>query len=283
MTVTWSELLAETRSRLEAGRDDNPGYHARLITEEALGLDGAGFLGALGEPATIRGVAKLDAMVARRLKGEPIQYVIGHWPFRRLDLFIDSRVLIPRPETEIVAGVAIDRAAQAGGAPLVIDLGTGSGAIGLSIASELEGSAVWLTDQSTDAIDVARANLAGVGPGAANVRIAEGDWFEALPIELRGAVDVIVSNPPYVATTDELGDEVALWEPMSALFAGERGLDHLIRIIEESPEWLRPGGSLVLELAPRQSRTVATLCRQRFSTVEVVKDMAGLDRVVWAC
>jgi release factor glutamine methyltransferase len=281
-TVAWGELLAETEGRLIAAADDNAKYCARLITEEAVGLEGSEFLAALSEPATIRGVAKLDAMVARRMKGEPIQYVIGHWPFRQLDLFIDRRVLIPRPETEIVAGVAIEIAARRPAGVTVLDLGTGSGAIGLSVASEVEDSHVWLTDQSSDALDVARANLAGIGHGARNVRVSQGSWFEALPSELAGTIDVIVTNPPYVGTSDVLGPEVKNWEPTDALLAGPDGLDDIRVIVGQSPQWLAVGGALVIELDPAQANVVAQLCAESFDDVRIVPDLAGLDRAVCA-
>ena len=143
--------------------------------------------------------ADLDAMVARHLAGEPLAYVLGHWSFRHLDLAVDRRVLIPRPETEVVAGVALELARGLARPLTVADLGTGSGAIGLALADELplDGVTVWLTDASADAIDVARANLAGLGRRGRNVRIAIGSWFDALPAGT--TLDLAVANPPYVA------------------------------------------------------------------------------------
>lgn len=281
-TISWGELLVETEGRLTAGGHGDATYCARLITEEVVGYEGAEFILALSEPATVRGVAQLDAMVARCLMGEPIQYVIGHWPFRDLDLFIDNRVLIPRPETEVVAGIAIDLAKDMPSGSVVVDLGTGSGAIGLSVASEVAESRVWLTDNSTHALDIARANLAGLGPGATNVRIAQGFWFDALPEALRGEVAVIVSNPPYVATSDELGSGVRDWEPANALLAGDDGLDDLKLLVAQARSWLTPSGALVLELAPWQAFPVGEMCGASFANVEIVKDLAGLDRVVVA-
>jgi release factor glutamine methyltransferase len=171
-TVSWRELLAETSAVL------GDAVHARWICETATSTSPAEFRSMLDEPATARSVAHLDAMVARARTGEPIQYVVGSWGFRGLDLAVDRRVLIPRPETEMVAGVAIDLAAAAGPIRHVADLGTGSGAIGLAMAAELpyDGTRVWITDLSTDTLAVARANLAGVGRPATNVEIAEGAW-----------------------------------------------------------------------------------------------------------
>ena len=274
--VTWGELWDETTSRV--GRPQ-----ARWLCEVASGYDGDEFVEVVGRPASQRGVAHLDAMLARVDAGEPLQYVLGRWGFRHLDLMVDRRVLIPRPETEVVAGVAIDLARRIGGAILCADLGTGSGAIGLSLAFELGDvdAQVWMTDRSAAALDVARANAAGIGRAAAHVRITEGDWFDALPSELAGGFDVIVSNPPYVADDDaDVEASVREWEPQEALFAGRDGLDHLRRLISEAPAWLRPGGWLVLEIGTGQGAAVAQLLGESgFDAVEIRPDAAGRDRV----
>jgi len=172
---------------------------------------------------------------------------------------------------------------------VVVDLGTGSGAIGLAVAEELplEGTAVWLTDASPDAIDVARANLAGIGRSAANVRIAEGSWFDALTEHrdlLRHGVHVVVSNPPYVELEDpRVAASVLDWEPGSALFAGDDGLDAIRIIIGEARDWLVPGGALVLEIGCDQGARCSALARDAgFVDVEVRQDAAGLDRILVA-
>jgi release factor glutamine methyltransferase len=226
-----------------------------------------------------------DLMVERRLAGEPLQYVLGRWGFRSLDLFVDRRVLIPRPETEMVAGLAIDelKAMRSAGIdrPVAVDLGTGSGAIGLSIAVEVERAEVWITDASADALVVARSNLIGIGRAATRVQITEGSWFGALPPELLGSIDVIVSNPPYVATDDAVEDIVREWEPQSALFAGADGLDDIRTILKDAPSWLRPGGVLILEMDPLQLETVSELARASgFVGIETHVDLAGRDRAL---
>jgi release factor glutamine methyltransferase len=257
---------------------------ARWLCEEAAALDGDEFVDGLDEPVTTRMVAHLDAMLARHLAGEPLQYVLGRWSFRHLDLAIDQRVLIPRPETEEVAGVAIELARavhRATGAVAVADLGTGSGAIGLSMADELplSGTTVLLTDRSAHALDVARANLAGLGRAGANVRIAQGEWFDAIAPGER--FDVIVSNPPYVATTTaELQPSVRDWEPHDALFAGDDGLDDLRVIIAGAPARLCAGGWLVLEIGADQADAVCGFMEAgSFSDVEVRSDVAGHPRI----
>lgn len=273
-TVTWRELLSETAELL------GDATHARWICETATSSAPAEFTAMLSQPATERTVSHLDAMVARARGGEPIQYVLGSWGFRHLDLAVDARVLIPRPETELVAEVAIELATAAGPIRHVADLGTGSGAIGLSMAEELphDGTTVWMTDASPDALDVARANLAGIGTAASNVRVAEGSWFAPLPT--LPAFDLVVSNPPYVAeASTDIELLVSDWEPGSALFAGPDGLDDLRTIIIESPAWIRPGGWLVLEHGFDQGGPVRSLLHDSgFVDVETRQDLAGLDR-----
>jgi release factor glutamine methyltransferase len=286
--LTWRALWVETTARLGGAS-----HEARWMCEEASGRDGLQWITGLDDPPTHRAVVRLDAMVERRVAGEPLQYVLGHWPFRTLDLLVDRRVLVPRPETEEVAGVVLGLARddlERRGPPLfVADLGTGSGAIGLSIAAELPpgGAHVWLTDRSADALDVARANLAGLGRRGVNVTIAMGDWFEALGAfhgRLAGQLDIVVSNPPYVAADDpELQSTVVEWEPSLALFGGADGLDHVSRIAHGAVEWLRPGGWLVLEIGARQGAAALGIASNAgLVDVAVRQDLADLDRVLLA-
>jgi release factor glutamine methyltransferase len=272
--LTWAAIRQETAQRLASAGLPSPEADARWLVEEAA-ADVEG-------PVTTRALAHLDAMVARREAGEPLQYVLGRWAFRFLDLLVDRRVLIPRPETEVVAGVAIAELRALKGR-LAVDLGTGSGAIALALASEVPAATVWAVDRSAPALQVATANVAGLGRAGARVRLVEGDWFAGLPEELRGVVDVVVANPPYVADGDDLPEEVAAWEPTEALRAGPDGLDDLRRIVAEAPVWLRGPGTLVLEVAPAQAATVAALATAAgFDHAEVAPDLTGRDRVVIA-
>jgi release factor glutamine methyltransferase len=277
-TVTWRTLVAETAIAL------GDRQHARWMCETASGCDSGQFVAELDEPATHRMVAHLDAMIVRRLAGEPLQYVLGSWQFRRLDLMIDARVLIPRPETEWVCEAALQIATTIPTRPRrIADLGTGSGAIGLSLALELPiGSAeIWLADVSADALDVARANLAGIGRPASAVRLVHGSWFNALPDELRGALDLVVANPPYIAADDPAVEQsVRDWEPHLALFSGSDGLRDIHTIVAEAPDWLADNGWLVLEIGAQQGAEVSALLeRHGFGQVEIRKDLAGLDRM----
>lgn len=277
---TWREVLSDTAVTLGDERE------ARFLCEHAAGLNASEFAAAIDEQLTQRMGLHLQEMTRRRLAGEPLQYVMGRWAFRHLDLMVDRRVLIPRPETEMVAEVAL-KIAQACSAPrVVVDLGTGSGAIGLSLAHELplDGTIVWLTDASADALDVARANLAGIGRAGSNVRVTQGDWYAALPTSLRGTIDVIVTNPPYIAVDDpQVEPTVANHEPHQALFAGSDGLDALRVIVAEAPDWLRGGGVLVCEIGHRQGDVVRELMTNAgLRDSEVRQDLQGRDRIAVA-
>lgn len=277
--LTWRALLGEAEQALSSPSD------ARRVVERASGWEGAHLVVHLDDPAPARAVPFVQALVARRQAGEPLQYVLGRWAFRRLELLVDRRVLIPRPETEWVVETALeelDRLAPA--RPVVVDLGTGSGAIALAVASERARARVWATDADGGALAVARANLAGTGSAVATrVTLREGCWYEALPDELRGTVDVVVSNPPYVADDDVLPPEVADWEPRPALIAGPTGMEAVATVVAGASGWLTRPGAAVVEIAPHQAEAATALAREAgFTEVRVRPDLAGRLRVLIA-
>ncbi|MFM7271883.1 MAG: peptide chain release factor N(5)-glutamine methyltransferase [Actinomycetes bacterium] len=291
----WRELHDRTVEALRAARVDSPEAEARWLLEHVSGEPGEAIVADAG-PATRRGTNQLEVLLERRLGGEPLQYVLGEWSFRDLDLLVDRRVLIPRPETEIVVEVALreaerlgartgdpDRWAGAADRFAVADLGTGSGAIAIALERGLPDAEVWATDASADALAVARANVAGCG--ATRVRVVEGTWFDALPAEARGALRLIVSNPPYIAA-HEVGDlpaEVVDWEPHGALVSGETGFECLEEILQDAPGWLATDGVLVLEHAPQQAEPLRAAARRAgFAEAETVVDLSGRDRVLVA-
>ncbi|MEJ7583873.1 MAG: peptide chain release factor N(5)-glutamine methyltransferase [Acidimicrobiales bacterium] len=283
--VSWRRL----RPRPETGCGPPAEFadiDARRIVEEASGWEGAEHHGHLDDQATTGAVARFERMLARRLQGEPLQYVLGRWGFRGLDLVVDRRALIPRPETEQVVDHALAHLDRLPNGPdrVVVDLGTGSGAIALSIAAERADVTVWGTDRSAEALAVARANLTGLGARAATrVRLAEGDWYRALPEELAGTVDLVVANPPYVADGEDLPPIVADWEPIEALVAGPTGLEATATIVAGAPSWLAPHGALVMEIGATQKPAAVTLAhRAGFTDVEVRPDLAGHDRALVA-
>jgi release factor glutamine methyltransferase len=258
---------------------------ARWLVQEVSGVDRSQW----SETASPAGIVRFRAMVERRLAGEPLQYVLGTWSFRGLDLLVDARVLIPRPETEVLAEVALTesrRPSGLGDGPFVVaDLGTGSGALALALAAELPGAEVWATDVSPAALAVARANLAAIGPAAARVHLAEGAWYEALPEGLRGRLRVIVSNPPYVTEAEFAGlpPEVRDHEPTNALVAGPTGRESLEHLVAGGLDWLEPGGAVVLEIAPGQAEPLRAVAEEAgYQAVRVHRDLAGRDRVLVA-
>ena len=283
-SIIWGELLRVCAAELGSEQE------ARWLCEHASGLKRGDFDAARDEVVSERCGIALRAMIARRLAGEPLQYVMKSWAFRHLDVLVDNRVLIPRPETEVVVQAAIDLANEmlrkSKPKLRVADLGTGSGVIGLSLASELpRGSTeVWLTDLSADALEVARANLAGSGLINSDVRIVQGSWFAALPSKLKNSFDLIVSNPPYIGVYDpSVEASVRNYEPHLALFAGSDGLDAYREIIAQAGEWLVTDGWLVLEIGHQQGDSVRELLAQnKFKQIEIRQDFAGRDRIAIA-
>jgi release factor glutamine methyltransferase len=285
-----TKLLAWTAAQLGSDRE------ARWVLERVEG-EGA-------EPvAAAERRRRVEALVARRVSGEPLQYVLGRWSFRSLELTVDDRVLIPRPETEQVVEVALAELRRIGGRSdgghrICVDLGTGSGAIALALATEagrrLPDLEVWATDVSAEALAVAAENLALLPPAdtgaASQVRLARGEWFAALPEELNGRVDLIVANPPYVSESEyaELDPGVRDWEPRGALVAatgagGVGGMADIETIVGEAPRWLRPGGALVVEIAPTQADASTDAARRAgFAPVTTEPDLAGRLRMLVA-
>ena len=279
--VTWDDLY-------RAAAADLPEREARWIIEEAAGER----LGATAtEKVSQKAHAHVTHMVERRRNGEPLQYVLGSWAFRGLDLMVDPRVLIPRPETEQVVEVALRELDRLdAGSPAdhhtVVDLGTGSGAIALSLAHERKNTRVWAVDASPDAVAIARANLAGLaGAAATRVRVVEGDWWDGLPFDLKGCIDLAVSNPPYISSAEMevLPPEVLDWEPKQALEAGPAGTEAIEKIVRAAPDWLAPTGAIVIELAPHQADAAVALAKSvGFEDAAVEPDLAGRPRALVA-
>jgi len=272
-------MLAATVEQLSNAQE------ARWLCEHASGMDAAEFSTEQDQLVTVACAKSLHDMVRNRLSGVPLQYVMKRWAFRHLDVMVDERVLIPRPETEQVVQVALDIARKTSSdvALRVVDLGTGSGVIGLSMAFELGADAahVWLTDASVDALDVARANMVGIGRAAANVRVAHGSWWNALPQDIAGYIDIAICNPPYIAQADsEVAPDVHMYEPHSALYAHDNGLADLRTVIEGASAWLKKSGWLVLEIGYQQGAEVlAMMSASGFVGAEIKQDLSGRDRI----
>jgi release factor glutamine methyltransferase len=275
-------------------------HEARFIVDEVLGADRGGQVASVVPTGA---VTAGRAMAARRAAGEPLQYVFGHWPFRGFELRVDPRVLIPRPETEQVVEVAVGEARRLSdlrphAGLVIVDAGTGSGAIALALAGELGAGVVqqvWATDLSADALEVAAANLSACRAAALSgarlpaVTLARGSWLDPLPEEVRGRVDLVVSNPPYVAEEEWAGlDPEVRCEPRQALVAGlgregAAGLADVETVLDEARLWLGRPGVVVVELAPPQAGPAQEWARQLgYDEVRVEPDLAGRPRALVA-
>lgn len=285
-------LLAVHAARLEAAGVEHPLHDAMMLAEHVLQRPAAQLRHASLPDAAAR--ASLDLLVARRADREPLQLLMGMTWFRELRLECRPGVFVPRPETEIVAGLAIAAARDAGKHPVVVEPCTGTGAIALAVGSEVAGAQVVAIDQDPAAVELTRANrehvesgwaqVAGLAPGAA-CTILEGDLFEPLDQDLRSRVDVVVCNPPYLPADDRatLPPEVADHEPAGALFGGSDGLAVIRRLIDQAPHWLRPGATLVLELDPRCADAATELAvRRGLVDVRIQHDLTGTDRALVA-
>jgi release factor glutamine methyltransferase len=270
--VTVGAALERGTAQLASAGCPSPDVDAEFLLAHTLATPRAALRAALWRELPEPALATYEEQLARRERREPLAYVLGEWGFRRLTLRVDRRVLVPRPETEVVVERCLALIAGRD-APRVLDVGTGSGAIALAIADEHPGARVTGMDSSTDALDVARENSAGTGLA---VELLEGDLRGGLP---PGPWDLVVSNPPYVRPDelDRLEPEVREWEPREAL-VGDGATE---AIAAGATRVLRPGGALVLEVADGDAGRVAALLRELgFGKVEITMDLAERDRVV---
>lgn len=277
---TVAQALSWAAERLRAA-SDTPRLDAELLIAYVLGWGRARVLAEGRQSLTGEQRARLRDLVARRADQEPIAYITGHREFYGLDLLVDRRVLTPRPETELLVELAIERArrmaAESRGAPLMIaDIGTGSGAIAIALAAHLSDALICAVDSSADALEVARRNAARHGVER-RVRFVAGDLLE--PLE--DPTDLIVSNPPYTILS-EISPGVRRHEPRLALDGGPDGLAVYRRILAQAPAKLRPGGAVLLEVGATQAAAVADLARAWFPAAQIAahRDLAGWERVV---
>ena len=278
--MTWGETIARADEYLAAKGVPDARVAAELLAARLL-RTGRGMLA--GETGRDAGERQLDAMrrgMKRLVAGEPLQYVLGEWDFRTLTLNCDRRALIPRPETEELVGRVLKFLnADPDGEKFVVDVGTGTGAIILSLAKESRCKGVWLgTDVSEDAVALARENavLCGLGDKA---RFAVADGLD--DFDEPGVIDVIVSNPPYIesAVCETLDPRVKDWEPRLALDGGRSGLEFYERYLGDALNLLKPGGAVFFEIGDNQGEAVSRLMFDYgFEDILVEKDYAGLDR-----
>jgi release factor glutamine methyltransferase len=270
--VTVGEVLRRSTAFLAGRGSETPRLDAELLLGKALEVERIDLYLDHDRPLTPGELDTARALVVRRGRREPVQHVLGEWPFRQLVLTVDGRALIPRPETETLVERCLALIAETD-APRVLDVGVGSGAIALAIADEHAGARVTGIDVSRDALALARENAARTGR---DLEVLEHDLFEGLP---PGPWDLVVSNPPYVhaAELPGLAPEVADWEPRLALVAD----GHTESIVRSAVSVLVPGGALVLEAHGEGAGDVAELLvAHGFVDVRVTPDLAGRDRVV---
>lgn len=268
-----SEVLVRATRYLERHGVPNARANAEVLLMHVLGTDRGG-LHARTEELDPREARMFGRALCQRSAGTPLQYLTGEQAFRRIVLEVRPGVFVPRPETEVLVELAL-RTIRGTEAPVVVDVGTGSGAVALAVKHERPDATVLATDLSPEAVELARANAARL---ALDVDVREGDLLEPLPPEIRGWVDLVLSNPPYV-TAEEYADlpvEVRA-EPALALLGGSQLYE---RLAERALRWLRDGGVLAVEIGETQGQAVAEVFRRSFTDVCVHADLAGRDRVV---
>ncbi len=232
---------------------------------------------------THKEILEYNKMIEKRLSGMPVQYIIANQEFMGMDFYVEEGVLIPRPDTEILIEKILESIDQSKKFTIV-DIGTGSGAITISLASLIKNSQIYSIDISTKALDIARKNANKHGV-TSKINFLKGSLFEPLEdMDIKGEVDILVSNPPYIPSSEigRLQIEVSRYEPRIALDGGEDGLDFYRKIVNNAPEYLRPNGLLALEVGHDQARKVADLMKgnNKYVDIQITKDLAGIERVV---
>jgi release factor glutamine methyltransferase len=299
-TRTWTvlELINWSKGYLEEKGFENARLEVELLLGHSLGLKRVELYVQFERQLSESELAGFKALFKRRLAGEPVQYVTGTAAFMMGEFEVNPAVLIPRPETEALTEVALrilegeslvppsgaDEGPETAGreAPVVADVGTGSGVIATTVATKVPSAVVYATDVSAAALEIAARNADRAGV-AGRVTFLEGEMLQPLyGSGLAGSVTAIVSNPPYIPTGDLAGlpAEVRDFEPRGALDGGEDGLACLRVLVQDGPELLTPGGFLALEVGDGQASTVADMMRETLSDVDVRPDYAGRERIV---
>ena len=280
--VTFNDLYLETRRRLRAEGITAHDLEARLIMSRATGKTREELLNMSRRFVTDNAVLRaVDDMVARRLNGEPIAYIVGEWEFYSLPLTVDESVLIPRADTELLAELTIALAKARSGRMRLLDLCSGSGCIGLAVAANVPDCRVVLADNSSKALKLSRANALR-NRLTRNVSFIEADALQSPP-KLLGMFDMVVSNPPYIPTCDLMGLDPSVrdYEPVYALDGGEDGLDFYRAIAEKWKTVINDGGHLLFECGIGQAESVRTIMQENeFLNIKTITDTLGIERVV---
>ena len=283
--MTIAEALQKATETLSAYNVPDARLDAEFLLRHALGKDRAWLLIHMQDRVDDQGQRSFERIIERRKRREPLQYIIGTQEFWGLPFKVTPDVLIPRPETEFVVEAALT-AVSGNNAPVIVDLCTGSGCIAISLAKELPKARIFATDRSERAVPVAQEN-ARLNSVADRIRFLEGDIFGPLEeLDLLGRIDCLVTNPPYVRSGDltTLQPEVRDFEPEMALVAGPEGTEIAERIIHQAPEYLKRGGSLIMEMGIGQAAALRKILEKthQFGPIGIVKDLAGIERVIVA-
>ncbi|MCJ7604668.1 MAG: peptide chain release factor N(5)-glutamine methyltransferase [Dehalococcoidales bacterium] len=274
--MNLGQTLNDTRKELEQNGIEDASLEAEVLVRHVLGIDRATLYAQPEHDVSFVEAEHLQKMVIRRISGEPSAYITGHREFFGHDFIVSPGVLIPRPETELLVELAIGRYAGAQYTS-VADIGTGSGAIAVSLALKIPGIVVYATDISASALNTARENAKKHGV-ADRIIFREGDLLEALP----EPVDLICANLPYVREADLPEDGPLQFEPREALAGGPDGLTYLERMFRKAPGKLKPGGGMLLEIGEGQATAVTRALDTSFpgSLIHLHHDLAGTGRVI---
>ena len=282
------ELLNWSTDCLKDYQIENPRLNAELLLARSLNLSREGLYMNLQDQLKEGEKEALERLIQRRISGEPLQYILEHQEFWSMDLKVDNRVLIPRPETELLVeqGLLILSESRFKRTPFVLEIGTGSGAIAMAIAKERKDAFLVATDLSRDALLLAKENARSAGVQH-QIEFVNADLFEPIGVlKKKGPFDLILSNPPYIHRNEiqTLVKEVKDYEPIMALDGGEDGLEFYRRIISQAPLYLRRGGWILLEIGQGQSVRVSKLMEEvgSFSKPKCIPDLSGMERVVKA-
>ncbi len=276
-------LTAEIRQQLLSGGIESAAQEAVWLMERALGLSGLSQVVDRSRNLSTYEVAEVLALLARRMKREPLQYILGTQEFCGLEFEVDAAVLIPRPETELLVREAVRRLPPAPH-PILVDVGTGSGCLAVTLARTIPGAKMLAIDRSASALETAKRN-AGRHRVGSTIAWLEGDLLHPLAGQgLEGTVAAIISNPPYIgeAEWDTLQPEVRLYEPRTALIAGPRGTELHERLLNEAVPFLMPCGLLIMELGQGQGNALREKVEDMaaYKSAEIVLDEAGIGRVL---
>jgi len=285
LTMTVLKALNWATDYLKEHRVENPRLNAELLLARSMRLSREELYIRLHDQAMEEEIKTLEGLIRRRGSGEPLQYILGHQEFWSIDLKVDPRVLIPRPETERLVEEALSILAKISSKkiPSVLELGTGSGAIAISLAKEVKNIFLVATDLSGDALMVAKDNARQAGVSD-KIGFVKGDLLN--PFHPGETFDLILSNPPYISDSEikDLSREVRNHEPLIALKGGKDGLEFYRKLISQTSSYLKRGGRLLLEVGNNQAPSISEMIEAEggFERPERVKDLSGTERVVKA-